>query len=194
MVLIARADDLAVVGANGGGWCAPLGTPQPADPRDAPAAPWAALGAISDDGLSMAFEEDSESFTPWGLTSPFRTVITSSTRTFQMTLWETKRPIVRSVMFRIPLEDLTPDADGIVTFAESASAEPDRRSWIFDIYDGENFERIYLPEAEITDRGDVTAAQGEMQGYEVTITCYPDASNNIAYRSYLAPELWEVNS
>src|SRR5690606_12375856 len=112
---------------NGGGWCAPLGTPQPADPRYAPAAPWAALGAIYDDGLSMGFEEDSESFTPWGLTSPFRTVITSSTRTFQMTLWETKRPIVRSVMFRIPLEDLTPDDDGIVTFAESASAEPDRR-------------------------------------------------------------------
>lgn len=194
MVLIARADDLAVVGANGGGWCAPLGTAQPADPRDAPAAPWMALGAISDDGLSMAFEEDSESFTPWGLTSPFRTVITSSTRTFGMTLWETKRPIVRSIMFRIPVEDLDPDEEGIVTFAESASAEPDRRSWIFDIYDGDNFERIYLPEAEITDRGDVTAAQGEMQGYEITVTCYPDASNNIAYRAYLAPEIWEVNS
>ncbi len=193
MVTIARADDLAVVGANGGGWCAPLGTAQPVNPQAAPASPWMALGAISDDGLSMGFDEDSESFTPWGLTSPFRTVITSSTRTFQFTLWETKRPIVRSVMFRQDVADLDPTG-GIVTFAESGSAEPDRRAWIFDIYDGDNFERIYVPEGEVTDRGDITAAQGEMQGYEVTVTAYPDAAGNISYRSYLAPELFEVNS
>ncbi len=193
MVTIARADDLAVVGADGGAWAAPLGTAQPADPRQAPASPWMAIGAISDDGLSMGFDEDSESFTPWGLSSPFRTVVTSSTRTFQFTMWETRRPIVRSLMFRQDVADLDPTG-GVVTFAESGTVTPDRRSWIFDIYDGDNFERIFVPEGEITDRGDITAAQGEMQGYEVTVTAYPDAAGNISYRSYLAPELFEVNS
>ncbi|GGK61213.1 hypothetical protein Sme01_02850 [Sphaerisporangium melleum] len=193
MVTIARADDLAVVGADGGAWAAPLGTAQPVDPRSAPASPWMAIGAISDDGLSMGFDEDSESFTPWGLSSPFRTVVTSSTRTFQFTMWETKRPVVRSLMFRQDIANLDP-TDGVVSFAESGTVTPDRRSWIFDIYDGENFERIYVPEGEITDRGDITAAQGEMQGYEVTVTAYPDSAGNISYRSYLAPELFEVNS
>ncbi|MDH2424735.1 hypothetical protein [Sphaerisporangium sp. TRM90804] len=193
MVTIARADDLAVVGADGGAWAAPLGTAQPLDPRNAPGSPWMAIGAISDDGLAMGFDEDSESFTAWGQTSPFRTVITSSTRTFQFTMWETRRPIVRSLMFRKDVADLDP-TDGVTTFAESGSATPDRRAWIFDIYDGDNFERIFVPEGEITDRGDTTAANGEMQGYEITVTAYPDSANNISYRSYLAPELTEVNS
>jgi len=194
MPTIARSDDLAMVGANGGGWCAPLGTAQPEDPRDAPAAPWLALGAISDDGLVTGFDEDSQSFTPWGLSAPFRTVTTSSVRTVQITLWETRRPIVRSIMYRQDLDDLVADENGIVTFAESATVTPDRRSYIFDIYDGDNWERIYIPEGEVTDRGDDTAKQDEMRGFEITITAYPDASNNTTYRSYLAPEFSEITS
>lgn len=194
MVAIARSDDLAMVGANGGGWAAPLGTAKPLDPRNAPTSPWLALGTISDDGLTTAFDEDSESFTGWGQSAPFRTVVTSSVRTLQFTLWETRRPIVRSIMFRQELAALDPDVDGIVAFAESATVTPDRRSWIFDIYDGDLWERIYIPEGEVTDRGDDAAKQDEMRGFELTVTAYPDAANNTVYRSYLAPELNEVNS
>ena len=194
MVTIARSDDLAMVGANGGGWAAPLGTAQPLDPRNAPVSPFLALGAISEDGLTTAFDEDSEQFTAWGQSAPFRTVVTKSVRTFQLTLWETRRPIVRSAMFRQPLSALVPDIDGIVQFAESATVTPDRRAWIFDIYDGALWERIFVPEGEITDRGDDTAKQDEMRGFEITVTAYPDAANNTLYRAYLAPDLDEVNS
>lgn len=193
MVNIIRAADLALVGSNGGAWVAPLGTAQPVNPATAPTGAWLAIGAISDDGLTNGVDEDSEQFTPWGLSSPFRTVVTSSIRTFSFTAWETNRPIVKSLQYRVAVADLTP-ASGVTTFSETATSSPDRRAWLFDVYDGTTWERFYVPEGEITDRSDVSYKQGEMSGYEWTISTYPDAANNLVYHSYMAPEVEEFLS
>jgi len=189
MPTIYRDAKLAVVGTNGGVWVAPLGTAQPPDPEEQPPAPWLAIGAISTDGLTNGVEEDTEQFTPWGLTSPFRTVVTSSVRTFSFTAWEINRPIVRALQNRLEVDDLQPDLDGIVRYAESGTAEPDRRSWLIDVYDGQVWERFYIPEGEITERGEVTYQQGEMVGYEWTISTYPDSAGNLVYHSYFAPQV-----
>src|SRR5690606_5031534 len=141
MPTIYRDAKLAVVGTNGGVWVAPLGTAQPPDPEEQPPAPWLAIGAISTDGLTNGVEEDTEQFTPWGLTSPFRTVVTRSVRTFSFTAWEINRPIGRALQNRLEVDDLQPDLDGIVRYAESGTAEPDRRSWLIDVYDGQVWER-----------------------------------------------------
>jgi hypothetical protein len=186
MPTITRAADLSVVGASGGGWTVDLGADTPAAPTDftAPVAPWLPMGAISDDGLVYGFDEDSEQFTPWGLSSPFRTVVTQSIRTFGCTLWETNRRIVRSVMFRLPVADLAPDVDGIHSFAETSAPTPDRRAWLFHVYDGETMEGFFVPQGEISDRSDVTFKQDEMAGYEIEITAYPDDSGNTVYHFY----------
>lgn len=188
MSTILRAADLAVVGTNGGGWCAPLGTAQPATPTTYPVAPWLALGAISDDGLVVGFDEDSQQFAPWGQTTPFRTVITKSIRTFQITAWETSRPIVKSLMYRQALSALTPTA-GVTRFSESATASPDRRSFLFDVYDGDVVQRFFVPEGEITDRDDTTFKQDEMVGYGWTISTYPDSAGITVYHSFIVPEV-----
>lgn len=187
--VVLRAAELAVVGTNGAGWAAPLGTAQPSDPETYPPAPWLAMGAISEDGLVVGFDEDSQQFTPWGQTTPFRTVITSSVRTFQITLWETNRTIVKSLMFRQDIDDLAPDINGVIAFSESATATPDRRTFMFDVYDGTTLLRMYVPEGEITDRGDTTYKQDEMAGYEVTISTYPDSAGKTVYYSIIAPEV-----
>jgi hypothetical protein len=194
MANIIRDASLALVGINGGAWVGPLGTAQPADPAEAPTGAWLAIGAISEDGLTNGIEEDSESFTPWGLGSPFRTVVTSSVRTFSFTAWETNRPVVKSLQYRLDVATLVPDGEGVTTFAESANQAPDRRSWLFDVYDGDTWERFYIPEGEITEKADVTFQNGEMVGYEWTISTYPDASNNLVYHSYKAPEVEEYAS
>ena len=190
MVNIIRDASLAVVGINGGAWVGPLGGAQPTDPAAAPTGAWLAIGAISEDGLTNGVDEDSEQFTPWGLGSPFRTVVTSSIRTFSFTAWETNRPIVKSLQYRVDVAELVPTL-GVTTFAESANQAPDRRSWLFDVYDGATWERFYVPEGEITERSDVTYQNGEMVGYEWTISTYPDAANNLVYHSYFAPEVEE---
>ncbi|MGW0780313.1 phage tail tube protein [Streptomyces sp. NPDC002913] len=181
MVLITRAADLTVVGANGGGWVAPVGTPALDSPLDQPVAPWAPLGAISDDGLTYGFDEDSQEFTPWGLTSPFRTQITKSVRTFGLTVWETSRDAVQSLQFRVDTADLVPDGEGITKFADTASPVPDRRAFWFLVVDGGAYRGFYVPQGEINDRSDVTYKQDEMSGFEWTITTYPDEAGNTVY-------------
>lgn len=186
MVNITRAADLTVIGANGGGWVAPTGTTRPTDPSTQPLTPWQPLGAISDDGLVYGFDEDSQEFTPWGLTSPFRTQITKSVRTFKCTLWETARVAVQSIMYRIDAPSLAP-VSGVTSFAETASPQPDRRAWWFLVMDGSTSKGFYVPQGEVSDRSDVTFKQDEMSGYEITITAYPDDSGNTVYHSDKVP-------
>lgn len=187
MVNIERAVDLTVIGANGGGWIAEIGTSAPASPLTAPADPWLALGAISDDGLVYGFDEDSQDFTPWGLTSPFRTQITKSQRTFKVTLWETARVAVQSIMYRIPVADLAPDVSGLTSYAETASPVPDRRAWYFLVMDGDSARGFYVPQGEVSDRSDVTFKQDTMSGYEITVTAYPDDAGNTVYHTDKVP-------
>ncbi len=186
MVNITRAADLTVIGANGAGWVAATGTAAPTGPLTQPMPPWEPLGAISDDGLVYGFDEDSQEFTPWGLTSPFRTQITKSVRTFQMTLWETARVAVQSIMYRISEAELEP-VGGITSFAETASPVPDRRAWWFLVLDGDTSRGFYVPQGEVSDRSDVTFKQDEMSGYEITITAYPDSAGNTVYHSDKLP-------
>ncbi|MEW2580129.1 phage tail protein [Streptomyces syringium] len=183
MVQITRAADLSMVGANGGAWVAPLGTPGPTS-LGTPPSPWTGLGAISDDGLKYGIDEDHKEFTPWGVTSAFRTQITKSVRTFGLTMWETNSPIVKSLMFRLPVADLIPGSDGVSKFAETASPVPDRRSWFFLVADGDAMEGFYVPSGEITDRSDVTYKSEDMAGYDIKVTAYPDASNNTVYHLF----------
>lgn len=186
MVHIDRLADLAEVGANGAGWVAPLGTAAPAGPTTQPAGLWLPVGAISDDGLVQGFDEDSQAFTPWGLTSPFRTTITKSLRTFKITAWETARVVVQSLQYRIPVTSLAP-VSGLTSFAETASPTPDRRAFWFVVVDGNISRGFYCPQAEVTDRSDVTHKQDAMAGFEWTITCYPDDAGNTVYHSDIVP-------
>lgn len=188
MVNITRAADLLEVGANGGGWVAPLGSTSPGDPDVQPVSPWLPLGAISDDGLVQGFEEDTQSFTPWGYTAPIRTTITSSLRTFGLTVWEVGRTTVQSLQYRLDVADLAP-ASGLTSFAETASPVPDRRAFWFVVLDGDTFKRgFYVPEGEITERSDVTHKQDEVAGFEWTITAYPDESGFTVYHADRVPE------
>lgn len=184
MATIERSADLAVVGANGGGWVTDLGVSSLAVPTDLETAlvtQLKPLGAISNDGLTYGFDEDQESFTPWGLTAPFRTVTTSSIRTFGCVLWETNRASVKSVFYRLSMASVTPDVNGKYSFSETASPEQDRRSWVFDVIDGGSMERFFVPEGEISERSDVTFQNSEMSGYEITVTAYPDDDGNTVY-------------
>lgn len=184
-VSITRFEDLMIVGANGGGWVAPVGTATAGSAT--PADPWAPLGAISDDGLVYGFDESKQDFTPWGLTTPSRTVITSSIRTFQIALWETARLTVKSIMYRVDVSTLDPDVDGNITFAESASPTPDRRAWLFDVYDGNTAERFYVPQGEVSARDNVTFKNDTMSAYSITISAYPDTDNNSVYHVCSVP-------
>ncbi|MFE3202259.1 phage tail protein [Embleya sp. NPDC059237] len=185
-LVIPRDSDVTMVGTNGGGWTAPLGTAKPTSPLVTPPPPWAALGRLSEDGLVRGFDEDSTEFRSWGQTSPFRTIITKSSRTFKIACQEINRPAVMSLWNRIPEGSLTPDVNGLINFAETATPTPDRRAWWFVVLDGETFRGFYIPQGEISSREDETYKNDELAIYNMTITAYPDDAGNTVYHTIKA--------
>lgn len=184
---IIRSADLTAIGSNGGLWVSPPGAAAPANPLTTPAAPWLPGGAISDDGTTFGFDEDVQQFTAWGQTAPFRTVTTKSVRTLKFVLWETSRVINASVMFRVDPAALTPDEDGYTRFAETASPEPDRRGWYLLVLDGDVAKSLYVPQGEVSDRGDVVYKQDTISGFDLTVTAYPDDAGNTVYHTDKVP-------
>lgn len=174
---------LALVGATGVAYTAPLGTTLPTD-FAAPAAAWHDMGYISGDGLTGATAEERQSWTPWGSLAPIRTQITSSVKTFALTCWETNR-VVLSLFYKIPEADLTVDpVSGIVSFGESDRPTPDRRAFMFDILDGANNQiRYTVEQGEVTERGDTVYKSDDLVGYPLTFTAYP-GSGNVSVRRY----------
>lgn len=184
MSVITRSVDLSVIGANGGGWCVDLGGAIPATPASVAAVlPGTLLpmGAVSEDGLAYGFDENSQEFIAWGQLTPFRSQITRSLRTFQVTLWETNRPINKSLMFRLPVATVTADGTGKYSFEETATPTPDRRSFVFDVMDGATIERFFVPVGEVTNRDDVKFKSDEISGYSLTITAYADSAGVTVY-------------
>jgi hypothetical protein len=61
----------------------------------------------------------------------------------------------------------------VVTFSELGKPARMQRGFGFDVIDGDYQRRIYLPLAEVTERGDITYKSDELIGYEMTVTAYP---------------------
>lgn len=184
MAVITRNVDLSVVGANGGGWVTDLNAPIPATPTGHDSVlpnTLFPLGAVSEDGLGYGFDEDSQSFIAWGQLTPYRTQITRSLRTFSVNLWETNRAICKSVMYRLPTADVTASGTGDFSFQETATPTPDRRSWVFDVLDGNTLERFFVPVGEVTDRDDVSFKPDEIAAYSLTVTAYADSAGVTVY-------------
>ncbi len=176
---MAMNSELARLGVTGALWVAPLGSTLPTGMEAWPS-DFVDLGYISDDGVTESVDEDTEEFTPWQSATPIRTEITSSTKTFQCTLWESKAATL-SLYYRVPESDMSVDEDGVVSFEEAGKPTRDLRMFGLDVIDGTYRRRIILPYGEVTERGDISYTSDEMIGYEVTISAYPD-SNGVAVR------------
>lgn len=163
---------LALVGASGVGYTAPLGTAAPTDFSALPAT-WSDFGYISQDGMTQAVDENRQSWTPWGQLSPIRTQVTSSTKTYAVTCWETNKTVL-GMYYKVDSTALTADTNGIISFNEQDKPAPDRRAFVFDILDGsDNKIRIYIPLGEVTEKGNVVYKSDDLVGYPLTVSAYP---------------------
>lgn len=185
--------ELARLGVTGALYTGALGTTEPS--RTAIEA-WPAgmvdLGYISDDGITEGRDENTETFTPWQSTSPIRTEVTSSTLTIQATLWESKWETI-SLYYRVGLDDADQTGtgdDAVVSFVEAGKPKRDLRCFGVDVIDGTYHRRVFLPMAEVTERGELTYKSDTLIGYDCTITAYPGAAGYSALRVF--KEGWEL--
>jgi hypothetical protein len=185
--------ELARLGVTGALWGGALGVTAPVRTE---IGPWpegmSNYGYISDDGITEGRDEDSEQFTPWQSTSPIRTEITRSVVTFAATLWESSAQTI-SLYYKTPVTDMVQTGVGdaaVVSFVERAKAKPDRRALGVDVVDDIYHRRMFAPNTEVTERGEIVYKSDTLIGYEVTITAYPGSDGISVLRIFR--EGWEL--
>lgn len=136
------------------------------------------LGYVSDEGLANAIEVDTENIVAWGGDTVL-TVRTSRSETFTFTFIETTAAVLIEVYG--PDNVTVDDENGDIAVLHNAKELPNRL-YVFEILmTGGKVKRIVVPNALVTEVGEVVYADGEAIGYEVTLSAFPDENGNTAY-------------
>lgn len=165
---------------------APTGTAAPTNSTVALNAAFVGLGYVSEDGVTETLDDTVELIKAWQNATVVRAASTESTATFQMVLIETKGKV---------LELYYKNPGGITAVGagqwkiDVKAAQSDQRSFVLDVIDGSKHIRTYIATGEVTERGEITDANGEVIGYDITITAYPD-SNNVLFTKFSDDANW----
>lgn len=156
---------------------APVGTTLPTSVDAELDAAFASLGYCSDDGLINTNSPESDSVTAWGGDTVY-TMQTSKEDTFGFKLIEVLNPEVLKAVYG---EDNVSGtlAAGLTVKANTDAMEAS--SWVIDMIMNGALKRVVIPQAKITEVGDITYKDDEVAGYELTLTATPDTDGQTHY-------------
>lgn len=147
---------------------APTATTAPTDTGTLPTG-FKGLGFLSEDGFTEARERSIEDLKGWQNGATVRSVVTDANLTYTFTMVETKKETVE-LYYGTTVTQSATNGNYVIVPANTGG----RKSFILDVIDGSNLKRIYVPQGEVTETGDIVYSNGEPIGYEVTVTTYPD--------------------
>lgn len=163
---------------GGGIYSAPLGTALPTDATTALNTAFKNLGYVSEDGVTNSDERSTDDIKAWG-GDTVNTVQTEKKDTFKYTLIEALNIDV--------LKEVYGDSNVSGTLAtgitiKSNSKELEAHSIVIETVLTDNaLKRIVLPNAKVTEVGEITYGDSDNVGYETTVACYPDSDGNTHY-------------
>lgn len=157
---------------------APIGTAVPTDCTTALAVAFTELGYASEDGLTNSNTPESEAIKAWGGDTVL-TLMTSREDTFSFTLIEAMKADVLKLVYGSTNVTGTL-ADGLAISVNAKELED--HVFVVDMIlkDGAA-KRIVIPQARVSEIGEISYTDSDAVGYEVTLTCMADASGNTHY-------------
>lgn len=164
--------------AGGAIYRAPLGTTLPTDATTALDAAFVPLGFCSDDGLTNSNSPETDNVKAWGGKNVLA-LQTDKPDTFQFKLIEVLNPNVLKAIYGD--DNVTGTLSTGITVKANAD-EPEEACWVVEMVmrDGAVTRKV-LPDAKVTELGDIVYKDDEVTGYEVTLLAMPDATGQTHY-------------
>lgn len=160
---------------------AATGTTLPTDASTALDNAFTNLGYISEDGLTEKMTRESEDVKAWGGDIVLSTQTEFGVK-YSCTLIETLNVDVLKQVFGA--SNVTGTFAAGIAVNVKADELPEQ-SFVFDMVTRNSKKRIVIPKGKITEIGEVTYTDGDVTGYEITITAYPDATSNYVHQYIL---------
>jgi hypothetical protein len=181
---------VAAGGADGTGlaWFAPIGTTAPTDATTALNAGFLNAGGISEDGLTVSFEEDTTDIRFYGSRAIQRRVTTNESQTFGITFMEHNETAL-AIYHKKALNSISPAVSTGAFSLTTGAAAAENYAAVFQIVDDDRLTRIYAPNVEVTGRGDLQYSAGNPVQFEVTFTAYPNSSGVAIQWFFALPNL-----
>lgn len=148
----------------------------PTDAATAVPAGMVAVGFVSEDGVTESTSRNIEKIKAWG-GNTVRTVQQDYESTFSFSFLQFKNEDVLKAVFGA--DNVTGTA-GSFAIAKNAKIL-ERRSWLFEMEDGDTKIRVFIPNGQITEVGDISYNHQNAIMLEVTIEAFPDEDGNTSF-------------
>lgn len=162
---MAQTAGKVTVGYEGSVYVAPTGTAAPTAADSTLNVAFVEVGYLGEDGITIAHSDDTTELKAWQRSSVVRKTITQSDTTVQFSMMESRNKAAIELFYKKTMESGNQQLNEGGALAASVSV-------VIDVIDGTKIHRIYLPECEVTERGDIQITSEESVKYDVTLTAY----------------------
>lgn len=142
-----------------------------------------ASGYIGEDGVTETNERSTDRIRAWG-GDTVKVVQTEHNVSYQFTFLETLNTDVLKAVYgdgNVTKTAATVSTGTLHEVKVNGATLP-HKSFVFELKDGDAKIRIYVPDGQITEVGDITYSDSEVIGYQVTVEAFADEVGNKAYK------------
>lgn len=161
----------APVTATGGVMHAPVGTAFPATLAESFSKEWIKGGYVGEDGVTRTIDASDDKIKAWG-GDIVRILRSEHSVSYALQFLESCNAETLKILFGKANVHIS---DGEVVVDLKSEMVP-RRSFVFDMRDGDAKVREEVPDGQISLSGDVQFVHSDIIRYEVTIEAFPDES------------------